>query len=153
MYWEVVSKGSRTSPEPCFDPLIFPQKSAKSPPGFVPKFFFFFGPVLGRSSLFGGIKVNEDDLHFFFFWLNYIFPNWENVSKLSDRSGLLGWRRSLPPKRGVWFAQKSSMFPFTYESEGSKSPKRRHFTRCLRNGKIEWEMYIWSLKIIHVIGT
>jgi hypothetical protein len=24
----VVSKGSRTSPEPCFDPLIFPQKSA-----------------------------------------------------------------------------------------------------------------------------
>jgi hypothetical protein len=31
--------------------------------------FFFFGPVLGRSSLFGGIKVNEDDLHFFFFGL------------------------------------------------------------------------------------
>ena len=52
--------------------------------------FFFFGPVLGRSSLFGGIKVNEDDFYFFFFWVITIFPDWENGIKLSDRSGLLG---------------------------------------------------------------
>jgi hypothetical protein len=53
VYWEVVSKGSRTSPEPSFDPLIFPQKSAKIAPGIRPKFFFFFWSVFGGVYLFG----------------------------------------------------------------------------------------------------
>ena len=96
-------------PRTLFWPTYFRKKMTQNRPRVSCFFFwFFFCPVLGRSSLFGGIKVNEDDLHFFFFWLNTIFPDPENGIKLSDRSGLLGWRRSLPPKRGVRFAQKTS---------------------------------------------
>ena len=69
--------------------------------------FVHFGsgsPPLGRVVL--KMKMNSLLSQF----QQSIFPHWESGLKPSARSRLMGQRRTLPPNRGVCFAEKCSTY-------------------------------------------
>ena len=96
----MVSKGSRTSPEPSFDPLIFPEKSAKISPGIRPKFYiFFFGRFRAGSPSLGALKSMKEKKYKFFFALIH-FPRLGKCIKAISKVEAIGVSENSAPKEG-----------------------------------------------------